>query len=67
MNSQVKNNNEFQHVSVELTAEEALALTGVRFNGNPKVKAAAKQKVRDAFEKAFDFSHQDKVDYELLK
>ncbi|MCM3131414.1 MULTISPECIES: hypothetical protein [Paenibacillus] len=66
MNSQVKNK-EFQHVSVELTAEEALALTGVRFNGNPKVKAAARQKVRDAFEKTFDFSHQDKVDYELLK
>jgi hypothetical protein len=62
MNSQVKNN-----VSVELTAEEALALTGVRFNSNPKVKAAARQKVRDAFEKTFDFSHQDKVDYELLK
>ncbi|GGH54361.1 hypothetical protein HNR77_002349 [Paenibacillus sp. JGP012] len=66
MNSQVKNN-EFQHVSVELTAEEALALTGVRFNGNPEVKAIARKKVRDAFEKTFDFSHQDKVDYELLK
>ncbi|GAB1156000.1 MULTISPECIES: hypothetical protein [Paenibacillus] len=66
MNSQVKNNN-LHHVSVELTAEEALALTGVRFNGNPKVEAAARQKVRTAFEKTFDFSHQDKVDYELLK
>lgn len=43
MNSQVKNN-EFQHVSVELTAEEALALTGVRFNGNPEVKAIARKK-----------------------
>ncbi|WP_458126028.1 hypothetical protein [Paenibacillus sp. Z3-2] len=66
MNSQVKNK-ELNHVSVELTPEEALALTGVRFNGNPKVKAAARQKVRVAFEKTFDFSHQDKVDYELLK
>lgn len=54
-------------VTVELTADEALALTGVRFNSNPQVEAVAKKKIRKAFEKTFDFSTQDKVDYELLK
>ncbi|WP_211746690.1 hypothetical protein [Paenibacillus sp. Marseille-Q4541] len=54
-------------VTVELTADEALALTGVKFNGNPQVEAVAKKKIRKAFEKTFDFSTQDKVDYELLK
>ncbi|MBD7966838.1 hypothetical protein [Paenibacillus gallinarum] len=54
-------------VTVELTADEALALTGVRFNNNPQVETIAKKKIRRAFEKTFDFSTQDKVDYELLK
>ncbi|MCM3783356.1 hypothetical protein M3231_10260 [Neobacillus mesonae] len=65
MNSSLKAG---QHkISVELTAEEALALTGVKFNSNPQVEATAKKKIRNAFEKTFDFSTQDKVDYELLK
>lgn len=54
-------------VTVELTADEALALTGVRFNNNPQVETISKKKIRRAFEKTFDFSTQDKVDYELLK
>lgn len=51
-------------ISVELTPDEALALTGVEFNGNPEVKAAARRKIRSAFEKTFDFQHQDAVDYQ---
>ncbi|SFS42661.1 hypothetical protein [Paenibacillus sp. 453mf] len=65
MNSSLKSGG--HKISVELTADEALALTGVKFNGNPQVEAIAKKKIRKAFEKTFDFSTQDKVDYELLK
>ncbi|MDO7907439.1 hypothetical protein Q5741_13590 [Paenibacillus sp. JX-17] len=54
-------------ISVELTLDEALALTGVRFRENRQVEAAARQKVRSAFEKTFDFTTVDKVDYELSK
>lgn len=54
-------------ITVELTTDEALALTGVRFNNNPQVETIARKKIRKAFEKTFDFSTQDKVDYELLK
>jgi len=49
-------------IAVELTPEEALALTGVKFNGNPEVKAEAHRKIRKAFEKTFDFQYQDRLD-----
>ncbi|NMO96094.1 hypothetical protein [Paenibacillus lemnae] len=42
-------------ISVELTPDEALALTGVEFNENSKVKSTAQRKIRAAFEKTFDF------------
>ncbi|WP_169744093.1 hypothetical protein [Paenibacillus wynnii] len=43
-------------VDVRLTPDEALALTGVEFNGNPKIKSEAQRKIRSAFEKTFDFN-----------
>ncbi|MCJ8013292.1 hypothetical protein MUG84_16295 [Paenibacillus sp. KQZ6P-2] len=49
-------------IAVELTPEEALALTGVAFNGNPEIKAEARRKIRRAFEKTFDFQYQDRLD-----
>ncbi len=49
-------------IAVELTPDEALALTGVKFNGNPEVTAEARRKIRKAFEKTFDFQCQDRLD-----
>ncbi|AKG33753.1 hypothetical protein [Paenibacillus durus] len=43
-------------IDVQLTPDEALALTGVEFKGNPKIKTEAQRKIRNAFEKTFDFS-----------
>ncbi|CQR53836.1 hypothetical protein [Paenibacillus riograndensis] len=42
-------------IDVQLTPDEALALTGVEFNGNHKIKTEAQRKIRSAFEKTFDF------------
>ncbi|MEK3785928.1 MULTISPECIES: hypothetical protein [Paenibacillus] len=53
-------------VFVELTFDEALALTGVRFPQNQQVGTTARQKIRAACEKTFDLPPTDKVDYELL-
>lgn len=43
-------------IDVQLTPDEALALTGVEFNGNHKIKTEAQRKIRNAFEKKFDFN-----------
>ncbi len=43
-------------IEVLLTPDEALSLTGVEFNGNPKIKIEAQRKIRSAFEKKFDFN-----------
>lgn len=43
-------------IDVQLTPDEALALTGVEFNGNHKIKTEAQRKIRSAFEKTFDFN-----------
>ncbi|MBO2943464.1 hypothetical protein JJQ72_05655 [Paenibacillus sp. F411] len=56
MNSSSTSSTSKDKISVELTPEEALALTGVEFNGNPKVKSSAQRKIRDAFEKTFEFA-----------
>lgn len=42
-------------IDVQLTPDEALALTGVEFNGNHKIKTEAQRKIRNAFEKRFEF------------
>ncbi|MEK3795423.1 hypothetical protein MKX42_27110 [Paenibacillus sp. FSL R7-0204] len=42
-------------IDVQLTPDEALALTGVEFNGNHKIKTEAQRKIRNAFEKTFEF------------
>lgn len=47
-------------IDVKLTPDEALALTGVEFNGNPKVKIEAQRKIRNAFEKTFEFASEPK-------
>lgn len=41
-------------IDVQLTPDEALALTGVEFNGNHKIKTEAQRKIRNAFEKTFE-------------
>ncbi|GAB6988316.1 hypothetical protein [Paenibacillus pini] len=64
MNSWERNIEAKSTISVQLTPDEALALTGVKFNGNAEVGATARRKIRAAFEKKFDFQHQDKVDYQ---
>ncbi|HEY2494781.1 MAG TPA: hypothetical protein VGI33_17960 [Paenibacillus sp.] len=53
---------EDKNISVQLTPDEALALTGVRFNGNHAVKAAARRKIRIAFEKTFEFEQSNSRD-----
>ncbi|GGN92568.1 hypothetical protein [Saccharibacillus kuerlensis] len=45
-----------EKISVQLTREEALALTGVRFNNGHQIEVGARKKIRSAFEKAFDFA-----------
>ncbi|ANY74689.1 MULTISPECIES: hypothetical protein [Paenibacillus] len=47
-------------IAVELTPNEALALTGVEFNADHDVKASAQRKIRAAFEKTFDFQTQER-------
>ena len=48
-------------IAVELTPNEALALTGVEFNADHDVKASAQRKIRAAFEKkTFDFQAQER-------
>ncbi|GAB6926845.1 hypothetical protein JCM10914A_08280 [Paenibacillus sp. JCM 10914] len=56
MNSSTVNNEGRDKIAVELTPNEALALTGVEFNSNRDVKASARRKIRAAFEKTFDFT-----------
>ncbi len=45
-----------EKISVELTREEALALTGVRFHSGHKIEIDARKKIRNAFEKTFDIA-----------
>ncbi|MDH6374214.1 hypothetical protein M2444_006063 [Paenibacillus sp. PastF-3] len=51
MNSQTVYAEGKDSIEVHLTPDEALALTGVEFNGNPKIKTDAQRKIRSAFEK----------------
>lgn len=51
MNSQTIYAEDKNSIEVHLTPDEALALTGVEFNGNPKIKTEAQRKIRHAFEK----------------
>lgn len=56
MNSQTVYAEGKDSIEVRLTPDEALALTGVEFNGNHKIKTDAQRKIRNAFEKK-TFSH----------
>jgi len=60
MNSQTAYAEGKGSVDVRLTPDEALSLTGVEFNGNPKIKTEAQRKIRSAFEKTFDFNSNTK-------
>lgn len=63
MNSQTVYAEGKDSIEVHLTPDEALALTGVEFNGNPKIKTDAQRKIRSAFEK--DICHKHKVNPDL--
>ncbi|MEC0305205.1 hypothetical protein P4H67_00320 [Paenibacillus lautus] len=60
MNSSTVKNDSRDKIAVELTPNEALALTGVEFNSNQDVKASARRKIRAAFEKTFDFASEER-------
>ncbi|GIO95324.1 hypothetical protein J14TS5_04100 [Paenibacillus lautus] len=60
MNSSTVKNDSKDKIAVELTPNEALALTGVEFNANQDVKASARRKIRAAFEKTFDFTSEER-------
>ncbi|CAM3666289.1 hypothetical protein [Marinicrinis lubricantis] len=47
MNSQVKVPKGDEKITIELTVKEAIALTGVRFNGEPQLKRAATKKLME--------------------
>ncbi|MGQ3479179.1 hypothetical protein [Paenibacillus sp. TY11] len=64
MNTQDKTR--MDKVTVELTFDEALALTGVRFGQDRQIGTSARQKIRAACQKTIDFSPADGVDYEQL-
>lgn len=66
MNSQFNVNQGSDKVMVELTVSEAMALTGVRFNQNPQVKAEARRKVHKVLESQLRLSKKDTIDYQLL-
>ncbi|MGG3281938.1 hypothetical protein [Paenibacillus solani] len=60
MNSSTIQNGSKEKITVELTPNEALALTGVAFNASKDVKASAQRKIRAAFEKTFDFTAEER-------
>ncbi|MBU5344992.1 hypothetical protein AK95_24830 [Paenibacillus sp. LC231] len=60
MNSSTVKNDSRDKIAVELTPNEALALTGVEFNSDQDVKASARRKIRAAFEKTFDFTSNER-------
>lgn len=60
MNSSTVKNDSKDKIAVELTPNEALALTGVEFNSDQGVKASARRKIRAAFEKTFDFMSEER-------
>lgn len=53
-------------ITVELTAREALALAGYRFNQDPKLSAGARRKVRQKVEAALLSNQEEQVRYEAL-
>ncbi|MDO3408730.1 hypothetical protein QWJ34_03020 [Saccharibacillus sp. CPCC 101409] len=56
MTTQFAANRSEEKISVELTREEALALTGVRFRDGHDIEVGARKKIRTAFEKTFNFA-----------
>ncbi|MEK3733872.1 MULTISPECIES: hypothetical protein [Paenibacillus] len=60
MNSSAIKTDDKGKIAVELTPNEALALTGVEFNDNQHIKASAQRKIRDAFERTFEFQAENR-------
>lgn len=60
MNSSAIHHGSKKKITVELTPNEALALTGVEFYADQDVKASARRKIRAAFEKTFDFTPEER-------
>ncbi len=54
--SQVKIPNGEEKIMVELTVKEAMALTGVRFNSEPKMLFDARKKLKVSLEQKTDAS-----------
>lgn len=56
MFTEVKSPQGNEKVIVELTVNEAMALTGIRFNENREVAASARRKLNTAIEHHFDIA-----------
>ncbi|MOA36766.1 hypothetical protein [Paenibacillus terrigena] len=54
MHTEVKGSQGTEKVLVELTLNEAMALTGVRFNENREVAASARRKLNSAIERKYE-------------
>jgi len=54
MHTEVKGSQGREKVLVELTLNEAMALTGVRFNDNQEVAASARRKLNSAIERKYE-------------
>ena len=54
-------------VQVELTIKQALALSGYRFNGDPRVEAEARRQIMKTVDKALLPDTAKQVRYENLK
>lgn len=44
-------------ITVELTVKEAIALTGIRFNGDPQLVMEARKKLQSTIEGKFNEDH----------
>ncbi|OPA76840.1 hypothetical protein BVG16_16935 [Paenibacillus selenitireducens] len=56
MVTDVKSSQGNEKVLVELTVNEAMALTGIRFNENREVAASARRKLNTAIERQYDIA-----------
>ncbi|XEC93690.1 hypothetical protein AB6A23_20370 [Paenibacillus tarimensis] len=56
-----------EKVTVELTVKEMMALSGIRFHDNRNLETAARKKLNDALEEAYDIeARKDTIPYDML-
>jgi hypothetical protein len=41
-------------INIQFTVKEVMALTGIRFNGNPEISVDAKKKLKKSLDKKFN-------------